>query len=129
MKWKVAHTVMICSGRTVLVLVSWGIAIAIPRFELCLAFVGSLATSILAFVLPPLFHIALKWKITTVIRRVIHVALLQIGIVATVLATGINLYEAITNSDNGSSCTSIQQACVLNSTSNDTNETITFTYM
>lgn len=106
---------MVCIVRTILVLASWGIAIGIPRFELCLAFVGSLATSILAFILPPLFHLALNWRASTsfeIFRNVLHIILLVIGVIATLLATGINLYMAIEHPGNGDNCTSIQHACV-----------------
>ena len=107
---------MICSMRTILVLISWGVAVGIPRFELCLAFVGSLATSILAFVLPPLFHLSLKWHDTAIYRNILHIVILVVGIIATALATGINLYEAIANGGSSDNCHSVQEGCVKNTT-------------
>jgi proton-coupled amino acid transporter len=136
MKWKIIHYVMVCFVRTLLVLVSWGIAIGIPRFELCLAFVGSFATTILAFILPPLFHLSLygfngtlnmkfcsksallenfRWLWINM-RNFLHIILLVLGIIATVLATGINLYEAIAHNSPPTNCTSIQSSCVANVT-------------
>ena len=84
---------MILTLRVLLVLFSWGVAVGIPRFEICLALVGSLATSILAFVLPPLFHLVLKWRFTHITRIIFHVVILMFGVFATAVATGVNLYE------------------------------------
>ena len=123
MKWKLVHTIMVCIIRTLLVLVSWGVAIGIPRFELCLAFVGSLATTILAFILPPIFHPLLLWNKTSPWRNVLHIIILCFGVVATVLATGINLYEAIKSHSSGDDCESIQQGCVANTTTSSSNTT------
>ena len=106
---------MICTLRTVLVLLAWGLAVAIPHFELIVALVGSLATTILAFVLPPLFHLVLKWKITHIARRIFHLLILCFGIVASGVATGVNLYGAITSSP-PSNCSQIQMQCELNDT-------------
>lgn len=126
MKWKLVHTIMVCIIRTLLVLVSWGVAIGIPRFELCLAFVGSLATTILAFILPPIFHPLLLWNKTSPWRNVLHIIILCFGVVATVLATGINLYEAIKSHSSGDDCENIQQRCV--ASSNTTNSSSNTTY-
>ena len=97
--------------RAIMVLLAWGFAVGVPRFELCLAIVGSFATSILAFVLPPLFHLALKWKMTHIARNVFHIILLAVGIGATLLATGVNVYLAIKPSS-ASTCASVQYGCV-----------------
>lgn len=112
--------------RTLLVLVSWGVAIGIPRFELCLAFVGSLATTILAFILPPIFHMLLLWKDTWIVRNILHCVILGAGIIATILATGINLYEAIAHPGSADTCSSIQSGCVASSANgtNGTNDTM-----
>ena len=104
--------IMVCSLRTVLVLLSWGLAISIPRFDLCLAFVGSLATSALAFVLPPLFHLKLKRKSVPMWRNVLHIVILVLGIAATVTATSINLYFAITSKSSAKTCKDIQDICI-----------------
>lgn len=105
------RTVMVCALRTVLVLVSWGVAVGIPRFELCLALVGSLATTVLAFVLPPLFHLKLKWNQTHIILNIFHICILIAGILATILATSINLYMAISAPPSGDKCSDILQQC------------------
>ncbi len=97
--------------RTLLVLVSWGVAVGIPRFELCLALVGSLATTVLAFVLPPLFHLVLKWRHTHMCLNVFHIVLLACGILATVLATSINLYMAIIAPATNNTCNAIHDQC------------------
>lgn len=104
---------MLCVLRTLLVLVSWGIAVGVPRFEICLALVGSLATTVLAFILPPLFHLALKRRQTPLWKNLFHVCLLLVGIAASALATGINLYTAITERGSLDTCQSIARQCRL----------------
>lgn len=96
LEFRVLRWALILSIRTVLVLIAWGVAVGIPRFELCLALVGSLATSILAFILPPLFHLALKWRKTHKARNIFHAIILVFGIFATIAATGVNLYQVCT---------------------------------
>ena len=85
-------------------IVSWSVAVGIPRFELCLALVGSLATTILAFVLPPLFHLALKRRETSIHLNILHLAILVFGVAATILASGINLYMAVVQRSSNSFC-------------------------
>ncbi len=109
---------MVCALRTILVLVSWGVAVGIPRFELCLALVGSLATTVLAFVLPPMFHLALKWRHTHIFVNVFHIVLLACGIMATLLATSINLYMAIIGGANNNTCGAIHSQCQSSTTEN-----------
>ena len=103
---------MICALRTFLVLISWGVAVGIPRFEICLALVGGLATTILAFILPPLFHLRLKWRYTAIWRRVFHLAILVFGIAATGLVTGVNLYQAIEHRGGDVDCSTLMSQCV-----------------
>ena len=103
--------VLVCVLRTFLVLISWCVAVAIPRFELCLAFVGSLATSVLAFVLPPLFHLVLKRRWVSLPRNILHGVILVVGILATIAATAINLREAIISSSSGGGCNDIHAQC------------------
>lgn len=115
LNYRILKTVMICALRTVLVLLSWGLAVAIPHFELIVALVGSLATTVLAFILPPLFHLVLKWRFTHIARRIFHLAILIFGIFASGVATGVNLYGAIT-SPPPANCSAIQTQCELNNT-------------
>lgn len=117
-RYRVVRWAVVFTLRTFLVLISWGVAVGIPRFELCLALVGSLATTILAFVLPPLFHLALKWRIVSMFRRVLHLSILAFGVFATVAATGINLYMAIEAGGGSTNCSAIFQQC--NATDNTT---------
>ena len=79
-------------------------AVGIPRFELCLALVGSLTTTVLAFILPPLFHLKLMWRHVDLKRNIFHIALLVTGIFVTVGATAVNLYMAINGGSNGPKC-------------------------
>ena len=102
---------MIFILRGVLVLVSWSVAVGIPRFELCLALVGSLTTTVLAFVLPPLFHLKLMWRSVDMRLNVFHLILLVVGIVITVGATSINLYMAIHGGGGETPCEKFQGFC------------------
>jgi amino acid permease len=113
LQFRVGRYAMLCVIRTFLVMVSWSIAVGIPRFEICLALVGSLATTILAFILPPLFHLSLKWRVTRPARNVFHVCLLLSGIVVSLLATSISLYAAITERGSPDTCDSIRTRCRL----------------
>lgn len=109
--YRILRTVMVCILRTFLVLAAWGVAVGIPDFGILLAVVGSLAPTILAFVLPPLFHLALKWRLTSVPKKIFHISLLVVGLLASTLATGINLYEAIENGGGPTSCHTILSSC------------------
>lgn len=112
MYYKVSRTIMVFVLRGLLVLTSWAVAVGIPRFELCLALVGSLATTILAFVLPPLFHLRVMWRATSVSRNVFHIVLLVVGVVITVGATTINLYMAIKGGPPPPECDEFKKFCI-----------------
>lgn len=105
-----------CVLRTLLVLVSWAVAVGIPRFELCLALVGSLATTILAFILPPMFHLTLFWSRSHIGKIIFHTVFLVVGILVTMFATGINLYMAIIQHGSPTTCESIEANCYVNET-------------
>ena len=100
--------------RALLVMVSWSVAVSIPRFELCLALVGSLTTTVLAFVLPPLFYLRVLWKPTGIVKKVFLIALLLVGIAVTVLATSINLYMAIKGGGPSPTCKDFREFCAKN---------------
>ena len=102
---------MIFTLRALLVLVSWSVAVGIPRFELCLALVGSLTTTVLAFVLPPLFYLRVLWKMTKVPKKIFLIILLIIGVFITVGATSINLYMAIKDSSSPIECDKFKSIC------------------
>ena len=97
--------------RALLVLISWAVAVGIPRFEICLALVGSLTATVLAFVLPPLFHIIIKWHHIGVIKKTFHILIVIFGIVATLLTTGVGLYSAITSHGGSVTCETIKDKC------------------
>lgn len=109
-----ARTMMTFILRGFLVLVSWSVAVGIPRFELCLALVGSLTTTVLAFVLPPLFHLKLMWRLVDMKKNIFHLFLLILGVMITVLATSINLYMAIKGGGSGPTCHQFQEFCSKN---------------
>ena len=110
---------MILGLRTLIVIVSWSVAAGIKHFELCLALVGSLTTTVLAFILPPLFHLVLKWRHTAMARNIFHFVLLVAGVIVTVGATGINLYMAIKGGGGSTNCTQFKTICTVGYTSAD----------
>ncbi len=112
MRYIIARTAMIFTLRILLVLVSWSVAVGIPRFELCLALVGSLTTTVLAFVLPPLFYLRVLWKSTSLAKKIFLAVLLITGVVVTFLATGVNLYMAIKGGAPPPSCQDFKNFCV-----------------
>ena len=102
---------MIFGLRIFLVLVSWSVAVGIPRFELCLALVGSFSTTVLAFILPPLFHLKLLWKLTSLFKKVFHIVILVLGVIVTIGATTINLYMAIEGGGGSKECKVFNETC------------------
>ena len=100
-------------------LVSWSVAAGIRHFELCLALVGSLTTTVLAFVMPPLFHLVLKWRDTAMARNVFHAVLLLVGVFVTVGATAINLYMAIKGGGSPTTCAQFHNICTVGYETND----------
>lgn len=99
--------------RSCLVALSWGVAVGIPVFQLCLSLIGGLTGSTLAFVLPPMFHLILYKSDPSVglVRRAFHVLIILLGVVAiattvqAVIAEIIKLYQSgdIHSGDEGGS--------------------------
>lgn len=87
-------------------LVSWSVAVGIPRFELCLALVGSLTTTVLAFVLPPLFYLRVLGKTLKLPKIIFLSILLGLGVLLTISATAINLYMAVKGGGGSVECSS-----------------------
>lgn len=107
---------IICVLRSLLVLLSWSVALLIPQFQLCVAFIGGkyqcpvtmvtivsvvgLATTTLAFIMPPLFHLKLMWKKTELSRRILLITIVTFGIITTLITTGVNIDAIVESSSN-----------------------------
>ena len=92
---KVARCVMVCIMRAVLVLLAFAIAAPIPHFELIVALVGGLATTIAAFILPPAFHLLLFWKLKSKPIAMLNVVLLLFGVVASTITTATTIIQIV----------------------------------
>ena len=111
----------ICVLRSLLVLISWSVALLIPQFQLCVAFIGGnvvtcghvnyhysllgLATTTLAFIMPPLFHLKLMWNKTALSRRILLIVIMIFGIVTTLITTGVNIDAIVESSSNSTKIT------------------------
>ena len=92
---KVVRGVMVCSMRAVLVLMAFAIAAPIPHFELVVALVGGLATTIAAFILPPAFHLLLFWKLKSKPVAVLNIIILLFGVVASTVTTATTIMQIV----------------------------------
>ena len=98
--------------RPILVLVSFSLAIGIPYFQFMAALVGGFATTLLAFIWPPLFHFLLLRKTTHVLRNVFHIVLLLIGIVSITTTTYTTIVQIILTAEgNATNATNTSLAC------------------
>ena len=60
-----------------------------------------LATTTLAFIMPPLFHLKLMWQKTELSRRILLITIMTFGIITTLITTGVNI-DAIVESSSHS---------------------------
>ena len=81
--------------RVILVLVSFTLAIFVPYFQFMAALVGGFATTLLAFIWPPLFHFLLLWRTTHILRNIFHIILLIFGILSIVSTTVTTILQII----------------------------------
>ena len=84
-----------CIMRAVLVLLAFAIAAPIPHFELIVALVGGLATTIAAFILPPAFHLLLFWRLKSKFIAVLNILLLLFGLVASTVTTATTIVQIV----------------------------------
>jgi amino acid permease len=92
---KIVRTLLVWTLRAGLVLTAFAIAYAIPFFNLIVALVGGLATTIAAFILPPLFHIMLFWRIRPKGITILNAAIFVFGILASVITTVTTIMSVI----------------------------------
>ena len=92
---KLARVAMVCAMRAVLVLMAFAIAAPIPHFELVIALVGGLATTIAAFILPPAFHLLLFWRRKSKLIAVLNVLILLFGAIASIITTATTIMQIV----------------------------------
>ena len=115
--------------RPLLVLVSFGLAISVPYFEFMAALVGGFATTLLAFIWPPLFHFLLLRKTTNIFRNLFHILLLLVGILSiatTTFTTILHIIDTETNAANKTSNSSVVCETISYNLSNVTQSSDTF---
>uniref|UniRef100_A0A8D1ETP5 Solute carrier family 36 member 1 n=1 Tax=Sus scrofa TaxID=9823 RepID=A0A8D1ETP5_PIG len=84
------------SVRTVLVCLTCVVAILVPRLDLVLSLVGSVSSSALALIIPPLLEIATYYSEGMSPLTIIKDALISmLGFLGFVVGTGVTLYELI----------------------------------
>ena len=81
--------------RSIIVILTAIIAISIPYFSLFVSLVGAFGSSILAFILPTLFHLKMFKKTSTKTVIFINYAILIFGIVASFVSTTVTVYQLI----------------------------------
>lgn len=90
MKLEMTRNVM----RGILVIITTLVAISIPYFSLFVSLVGALGSSVLAFILPCVFHLKLFPNISTP-RKIVNWSLAIFGILASAVATTVTVYQII----------------------------------
>ena len=66
----------------------------------CDPIILGLATTTLAFIMPPAFHLKLMWKSTALSRRILLIVIMIFGIVTTLITTGVNIDAIVEASSN-----------------------------
>ena len=66
---------------------------------------AGLAATIVAFVMPPLFHLKLMWHRTETGRKLLLIIILLFGIAATLITTGVNIEAIVTDNTNSTEIT------------------------
>ena len=117
--------------RLVLVLVSFLLAIFVPYFQFMAALVGGFATTLLAFIWPPLFHFLLLRKTTNIVRNTFHILLLIVGIlsiVSTTVTTILQIVQTETTppTTNTSNISVVCESIEMRNLSNATNSSVPF---
>ena len=62
------------------------IAVSVPHFGEVIGLIGSLGSSLLAYILPPLFYVIIFGKDLTLLSKVGHLSLMTLGIVGGLVA-------------------------------------------
>lgn len=90
--------------RTVLVVITGLVAIAIPFFNLFINLVGAVGCSLMAFILPCLFHMKLFFGRCGLPILLLNLALLGFGLIASEISAAItiaSIYSAIVDGTDG----------------------------
>mmetsp|Transcript_40149 Transcript_40149/g.80446 ORF Transcript_40149/g.80446 Transcript_40149/m.80446 type:complete len:131 (+) Transcript_40149:2-394(+) len=79
-------------ARVVLVMLTAVAATVIPDFSIVMAFIGSVPSNIMAFVLPSLFHARIFWRHMGILGRMRDASLLLLGCTAVIICTWTTLF-------------------------------------
>jgi len=79
--------------RVLVVTLSWGISVLFANyFSYFLSLIGSVGCSLLAFIIPATFYMKLFWKESSLSTKVLNVAMLSFGLVASIFSTAVTIY-------------------------------------
>jgi vesicular inhibitory amino acid transporter len=84
-KGRRCHIAWMLTSRSVLVFITFGIAIAIPNFGLLMGIFGSVLGACISFIFPCVFHLRLKWKDLKWYTITSEIAVITFGVVAGIL--------------------------------------------
>lgn len=79
--------------RITIVLFTILVAITIPYFGLFMSLIGSFGSSLLAFILPTIFHLKLFWGHHHPLRLIINIVIIIFGVIASAISTTITVIE------------------------------------
>jgi len=83
------------AARCVLVLITAVAAVSIPDFSIVMAFIGSVPSNIMAFLLPALFHLVICWRVMGFWGRLRDVILLLSAVGAVTVCTWTTVFGLI----------------------------------
>ncbi|XP_031568121.1 vesicular inhibitory amino acid transporter-like [Actinia tenebrosa] len=84
-KGRRCHIAWLIASRSVLVFITFAIAIAVPNFGLLMGIFGSVLGACLSFIFPCIFHLKLKWKDLRWYTITAEIAVVVFGVVAGIL--------------------------------------------
>jgi len=93
-----SQTILRCAIRTTMVALSVGIALSVKQISNLVGLVSGLSLSFMAFILPPMLHLRIYWKVNLdMVMLLVDVVLIIFGVIAAVATTavsGISLVES-----------------------------------
>lgn len=95
-KGRKCHIAWLIASRSVLVFITFGIAIAVPNFGLLMGIFGSVLGACLSFIFPCVFHLKLKWKHLRWYTIAGEIVVIVFGVVAGILGL---IYSSIALKD------------------------------
>jgi len=81
--------------RTLTVIITILLAIGIPHFGLFMSLIGAFGSSLLAFILPTIFHIKLFWGKHHPLRLTINIIIIIFGVIASGISTTVTVIQIV----------------------------------